>query len=111
MLRLEAGRNPHDPELIRLVGELSTQSELFRQRWASQDVKLHRSGVKRLHHPVVGDLDLTYESMELPSEPGLVLNVYTAAEGSPAADGLRLLAAWAATQDAETAADARPVEA
>ena len=38
MLRLEAGRNPHDPDLIRLVGELSTQSELFRQRWASRDV-------------------------------------------------------------------------
>lgn len=53
MLRLEAGRNPHDPELINLVGELSTQSELFRRHWASQDVMFHRSGLKRLHHPVV----------------------------------------------------------
>lgn len=96
MLRLEAGRNPHDPDLIRLVGELSTQSELFRQRWASQDVTYHRSGTKRLHHPVVGDLDLNFESMELPSEPGLVLNVYTAPAGSPTADGLKLLASWAA---------------
>jgi hypothetical protein len=103
MLRLEAGRNPHDPELIKLVGELSTQSELFRQRWASRDVKLHRSGVKRLHHPVVGDLDLSYESMELPSEPGLVLNVYTAPAGSPSADALTLLATWAATNEAEFA--------
>jgi transcriptional regulator with XRE-family HTH domain len=97
MLRMEAGRSPHDPELIRLVGELSTQSELFRQRWASRDVKYHRSGVKRIHHPVVGDLDLNFESMELPSEPGLVLNVYTAPEDSPTADALRLLASWAAT--------------
>lgn len=102
MLRLEAGRNPHDPDLIQLVGELSTQSELFRQRWASRDVMYHRSGMKRIHHPVVGDLDLSFESMELPSEPGLVLNVYTAAEGSSSADGLRLLASWAATQDAES---------
>lgn len=47
MLRLEAGRNPHDRRLIELVGELSTRSELFRQRWASQDVR-HRSGRKRL---------------------------------------------------------------
>lgn len=103
MLRLEAGRNPHDAELIRLVGELSTQSELFRQRWASRDVKFHRSGMKRLHHPVVGDLDLSYESMELPSEPGLVLNVYTAAAGSPTADALVLLASWAATHQQEFA--------
>lgn len=101
MLRLEAGRNPHDPDLIRLVGELSTQSELFRERWASRDVTFHRSGRKRLHHPVVGDLDLDYESMELPSEPGLVLNVYTAPAGTPSADGLRMLASWAATLEAE----------
>ncbi len=97
MLRLEAGRNPHDPGLITLVGELSTQSELFRERWASRDVKFHRSGRKRLHHPVVGDLDLDYESMDLPSEPGLVLNVYTAPAGSPSSDALALLASWAAT--------------
>jgi hypothetical protein len=98
MLRLEAGRNPHDPDLIQLVGELSTQSELFRERWASRDVIYHRSGLKRLHHPIVGDLDLNYESMELPSEPGLVMNVYTAPAGSPTADALRVLASWAASQ-------------
>ncbi len=111
MLRLEAGRNPHDAELIRLVGELSTQSELFRERWASRDVVFHRSGVKRLRHPVVGDLDLDYQSMELPGEPGLVLNVYTAAAGSPTADGLRLLATWAATSLAEAAAGAAGADA
>jgi hypothetical protein len=99
MLRLEAGRNPHDKALIELVGELSTQSELFRQYWASHDVQFHRSGLKRLHHPVVGDLDLDYESMELSSSPGLVLNVYTAPSGSPTADALKMLASWAATQE------------
>ena len=104
MLRLEAGRDPHDPGLISLVGELSTQSELFRQQWASRDVKYHRSGTKRIHHPVVGDLDLNFESMELPSEPGLVLNVYTAPAGSPTADALKLLASWAATRHQELAA-------
>jgi hypothetical protein len=98
MLRLEAGRNPHDKDLIELVGELSTRSELFRQRWASHDVQFHRSGHKRLCHPVVGRLDLDFESMELPSEPGLYLNVYTAAAGTPAADALRLLASWAASE-------------
>jgi len=97
-LRMEAGRNPHDEGLIALVGELSTCSELFRQRWASQDVRLHRSGRKRVHHPVVGRLDLDVESLELPAEPGLRLNVYTAPAGTPSADGLALLASWAATQ-------------
>ncbi|WP_435155424.1 helix-turn-helix transcriptional regulator [Amycolatopsis sacchari] len=98
-LRMEAGRTPHDGELIALVGELSTRSELFRQRWASQDVRLHRSGRKRLHHPVVGRLDLDVESMELPAEPGLLLNVYTAPAGTATADGLALLASWAADRD------------
>ena len=99
MLRLEAGRNPHDKALIELVGELSTQSELFRQRWASQDVRYHRSGRKRLRHPVVGQLDLDFEALELPSEPGLALNIYTAAAGTPNSDALKLLASWAASQE------------
>ena len=105
MLRLEAGRTPHDRALIALVGELSTRSELFRKRWASHDVQFHRSGHKRLRHPVVGRLDLNFESMELPSEPGLTLNVYTAAPDSPTADGLTMLASWAATQDLTEATD------
>ncbi|MBE8521472.1 helix-turn-helix domain-containing protein [Amycolatopsis sp. H6(2020)] len=98
-LRMEAGRNPHDEELIALVGELSTRSELFRRRWAAQDVRLHRSGRKRVHHPVVGRLDLDVESMELSADPGLLLNVYTAPPGTAAADGLALLASWAAGQE------------
>ena len=99
MLRLEAGRNPHDKALIELVGELSTRSELFRRRWASHDVQFHRSGQKRLRHPVVGQLDLDFEGMELASSPGLYLNVYTAAAGTPTADALKLLASWAASQE------------
>lgn len=99
MLRLEAGRDPYDKALIELVGELSTRSEIFRQRWASHDVQFHRSGQKRLHHPVVGRLDLDFESMELPCDPGLVLNVYTAAAGTPTADALSVLGSWAASQD------------
>jgi transcriptional regulator with XRE-family HTH domain len=110
MLRLEAGRNPHDKALIELVGELSTRSELFRRQWASHDVKFHRSGHKRLQHPIVGRLDLDFESMELATEPGHRLNVYTAAAGTPTADALKLLASWAASQDSlptESAAAAK----
>ncbi|SBS71716.1 Transcriptional regulator, XRE family [uncultured Mycobacterium sp.] len=98
MLRMELGRNPHDEELIALVSELSTGSELFRQQWASQDVRLKGYGSKRVNHPVVGRLDLNFESMDLPTEPGLQLNVYTAPAGGAAADSLALLASWASTE-------------
>jgi transcriptional regulator with XRE-family HTH domain len=99
VLRAEAGRSPYDKGLTDLVGELSMRSEFFRTLWAAHDVRLHRTGVKRLHHPVVGDLDLTYEAMELPADAGLTLNVYTAEPGSPSADALGLLASWSATLD------------
>jgi transcriptional regulator with XRE-family HTH domain len=99
VLRAEAGRNPYDRGLTDLVGELSTRSDDFRVRWARHDVQFHRTGTKRLHHPVVGGLDLTYEAMEFPSDPGLTLLVYTAEAGTPTHDALTLLASWAATLD------------
>ena len=99
MLRSEAGRNPRDKQLIELIGELSTRSEDFRVRWAAHNVRFHRTGHKRLHHPVVGPQDLDFEAMEFPAHPGLTLLVYTAAPSSLAADNLRLLASWAATAD------------
>lgn len=98
-MRGEAGRNPFDRRLTDLVGELSTRSERFRMLWAAHDVRYHRTGVKRLHHPVVGDLELTYEAFELPADPGMTLSTYTAEPGSASADGLRMLASWAATAE------------
>jgi transcriptional regulator with XRE-family HTH domain len=103
MLRLEAGRHPYDKSLTNLIGELSTRSEEFRHRWASHDVRFHRTGSKRLHHPVVGNLTLHFEAMTLASEPDLTLLIYTAEPGTASADALQLLASWAATH-AETAA-------
>ncbi|WP_026555173.1 helix-turn-helix transcriptional regulator [Arthrobacter sp. 35W] len=99
MLRLEAGRNPFDKALTELIGELSTRSEDFRQRWAAHNVRFHRTGFKKLHHPIVGDLELNFEAMEFPSDPGLTMLVYTAAPGTPTSDALKLLASWASTQD------------
>lgn len=96
-LRTAAGVDPHDKELHDLVGELSTRSEAFRRRWASHDVRTHGSGSKHFHHPVVGDLVLAYESLDLRAEPGLALTIYTAQPGSATADALVLLASWAAT--------------
>ena len=99
ILRVEAGRDPADGNLTDLVGELATRSDEFRTRWAAHNVRFHRTGTKRLHHPVVGDLELAYETMELPADAGLNLTVYTAEAGSASQQALDLLASWTATVD------------
>ncbi len=101
ILRAEACRDPYDRRLSDLIGELSTRSEEFRVRWAAHNVKLHRTGVKRFHHPVVGDLTLDYESLELPADPGHTMVVYTAEPGSPSRQALDLLASWASPSTRE----------
>ncbi|WP_024288268.1 helix-turn-helix transcriptional regulator [Cellulomonas sp. KRMCY2] len=106
ILRGLAGRNPYDRALSDLVGELSTRSEEFRTRWAAHDVRLHRTGNKVINHPVVGRLELMYDTLPLPADPGLTLLVYTAEPGSPSADARALLASWAATNDVSTVAPA-----
>jgi transcriptional regulator with XRE-family HTH domain len=100
LLRTEAGRNPHDRDLTDLVGELATRSEAFRTRWGTHDVRLHRGGIKTFNHPVVGYMELAYDSMGLLAAPGLVLTAYTAEPASLSADNLALLASWAATSAA-----------
>jgi transcriptional regulator with XRE-family HTH domain len=102
VLRAEAGRDPYDRGLSDLVGELSTRSELFRKLWAAHNVRSHDTGLKRFHHPVVGELNLTFESMELVADPGLTMTVYTAEPGSKSEEALNLLASWTATADQET---------
>jgi len=105
ILRSEAGRDPYDRGLSDLIGELSTRSETFRTRWAAHNVRFHDTGVKRFHHPVVGDLELTFETMQLSADEGLMLFVYTADVGSKSDDALNLLASWTATLDQAESAD------
>jgi transcriptional regulator with XRE-family HTH domain len=99
VLRAAAGRDPYDRDLSDLVGELSTQSEDFRVRWAQHNVREHITGIKYFHHPVVGDIDLTYDRLDLAADPGLTLFTYTAEPGSRHAEALSLLGSWAATVD------------
>ncbi|TMR88242.1 helix-turn-helix transcriptional regulator [Nonomuraea basaltis] len=100
MLRAEAGRDLYDRRLTDLIGELSTRSEHFRRRWAAHNVRIHTTGVKLLHHPVVGDLDLPFVTFPLGADPSQSLLTYTAEPASPTQDALNLLASWAATHDA-----------
>jgi transcriptional regulator with XRE-family HTH domain len=105
ILRAEAGRDPYDRRLSDLIGELSTRSEAFRVRWAAHNVKFHRAGIKRLHHPLVGDLTLNFEGLELAADSGQRMNVYTAEPGSPSHEALNLLASWTSTPNNEPSTD------
>ncbi|MEV5070852.1 helix-turn-helix domain-containing protein [Microbacterium sp. LMI12-1-1.1] len=104
VLRAEAGRSPYDRQLTDLVGELSTRSDLFRKLWGAHDVREHRAGLKLVHHPVVGDLDLTFQAMDLASDRGLQMIVFSAEPGSATQERLQLLA-----NVAETAVPKAPV--
>lgn len=94
MLRFEAGRDPLNPELTALIGELSTRSTAFRRHWAEQHVHEHRTGDKVFHHPGVGELAITYDVLDVPGEPGLSITSYTAQPGSATAEKFALLASW-----------------
>ncbi|GHE48983.1 helix-turn-helix domain-containing protein [Streptomyces griseoaurantiacus] len=93
-LRMDAGRHPDDPRLSALVGELSVKSEEFRRLWAEHDVKEKSHGVKRMRHPLVGDLTLSFETFRLVDDPDQSFVTYHAEPGSPSAEALRLLASW-----------------
>ncbi|CAM5718375.1 MULTISPECIES: helix-turn-helix transcriptional regulator [Streptomyces] len=82
-LRTEAARTPADTDLADLIDELTTCSEEFAQRWDAHDVEYYRSGQQRFHHPGVGDLDLDYDALEVPADPGLTIVTYTLAPTAP----------------------------
>jgi transcriptional regulator with XRE-family HTH domain len=96
-LRLYAGRHPDDPQLTELIGELSLHSDTFRRLWADHDVRAHASGVKRLHHPLVGDLTLDYVALAVEGDPDQTLVIYTPEPASPSAEALSILASWTGT--------------
>ena len=102
LLRAEAGRSPYDRQLSDLVGELSTRSELFRKLWGAHDVRQHGTGLKNVHHPVVGDLDLTFQALDLATDRGLQMIVFSAEPGSASQERLQLLANLVATAGRET---------
>lgn len=93
MLRMDAGRHPEDPALGRLVGDLSIQSPEFRRLWARNRVHERSVGTKRYHHPLVGDLTITYQALAPGDDPEQTLFVYDTEPGSGSAHALQLLAA------------------
>jgi transcriptional regulator with XRE-family HTH domain len=90
-LRAQVGPDLDDPLLHELVGELSLKSELFRKLWARHDVHAKTHGTKTMIHPLVGELELDYESFSVNGADGQMLIVYHAQPGSPSARALALL--------------------
>jgi transcriptional regulator with XRE-family HTH domain len=100
ILRHDMAQHPDDPQLRELIGELAMASPEFRTWWAEHDVTTRNSGVKRYRHPVVGEMTIHFEAMQLADEDQLLF-IYSVEPGTRSDDAMRLLATWAATQDAE----------
>jgi transcriptional regulator with XRE-family HTH domain len=99
-LHMEVARHPDDPQLAALVGELSVQDPQFRQWWAAHQVAQNASGTKHYHHPLVGDLTLDWDAFTCPTDPDQQIVFHSAEPGSPSDERLRILASWAATNEA-----------
>lgn len=106
LLRAEAGRAPYDKALRELIGELSTASEEFSAFWAAHDIRIRHEGTKRLQHPEIGEIELTYQSVDLPTGKRAWhdLSFYTAEPGTTNEERLKLLASWTATATSHPAA-------
>ncbi|MFB2554887.1 helix-turn-helix domain-containing protein [Herbiconiux liangxiaofengii] len=96
-LRLDAAMTPDDKGTQQLVGELSVASSEFRQWWSAHRVHQRTHGTKRLNHPLVGELEIHFETLTLPGESSQTLYVYTTEPGSASEQSLSLLASWAGT--------------
>ena len=109
-LRDAAGRFPRDPRLQALIGELSVTSPEFRTWWAEHDVDTRCRGLKRFHHPVVGELALQTEALQL-LDGNRWLYAYAPEPETSSEQALRLLGTWAATQDTADITDQAQLDA
>ncbi|MEU5030306.1 helix-turn-helix transcriptional regulator [Streptomyces milbemycinicus] len=109
-LRLDAARHPDDPGTTALLDELSAAGPEFREAWAEHRLKDKTHGRYVYRHPVVGELDLGFETLRLPDDPDQALIAHTVEEGSPSETALRLLTAWAQERGGAPSACAVGVE-
>ena len=98
ILRRDAAAYPNNAELNQLIGELTVKSDEFRAAWSQHKVYECSHGTKRLLHPLVGRLDIEYETFMVPGEPDQQLFIYGAKAGSPSEDAMRILATWSADE-------------
>ncbi|WP_085930093.1 MmyB family transcriptional regulator [Pseudarthrobacter phenanthrenivorans] len=97
-MRTESGSNPRDRALNSLIGDLAAGSAEFSTRWARHNVRFHRTARKTMRNPIVGEIELTGDALELPGE-GLTMIAYSAEPGSQAQEKLDFLASWSAGEN------------
>jgi PAS domain-containing protein len=99
-LRLEATRHPGDCDITALIDELHTASPEFGPLWRQHGLREKTHGRYAYRHPLVGRLELNFETLRLPGDPDQALIAHTVDRDSPSATALRLLASLAAKSTA-----------
>jgi transcriptional regulator with XRE-family HTH domain len=88
--RVEAARAGAAAAVQPLVDELSARSPDFAAMWRDNDVRAHHGdGVKRIRHPVLGELAFEFSSFAIEGRPDLSMAVYNPL----AAEDMRRIAA------------------
>ena len=77
--RVDAARTGATAQVAALVEELRAKSPEFEAMWSENNVYTHGEGVKRLRHPIVGELGLEYSSFAVDGRPDLSMVVYNPA--------------------------------
>jgi transcriptional regulator with XRE-family HTH domain len=98
-----------------LVDELSASSPMFRKMWLANDVRTHGDGLKTLHHPAIGPIQMEYSAFAVDGRPDLSMVVYNPATAADRASVRSLVAARAkasvAPKRAKNVGKARPASA
>ncbi|MGA7436967.1 MAG: helix-turn-helix transcriptional regulator [Luteibacter sp.] len=74
--RADAARAGATAEITQLVEELSGNSPEFEALWRNNDIASHGDGLKRLHHPVLGPIELEFSTFAVEGRPDLTLMIY-----------------------------------
>ena len=82
--RADAARAGAGAEISQLVEELSRLSPEFDALWRDNNVARHADGLKRLHHPVHGLLELEFSAFAVDGRPDLGMIVYNPATAETA---------------------------
>lgn len=90
-LRIAVGKHPEDPLLAELIGELTMKSPEFVALWGDHRVIPCDAASYELHHPVVGTVTVTQQTLSIARAPDQVLIVCTTPIRSPAEEALTLL--------------------
>ena len=90
-LRIAVGRHPDDRDLAALIGELTMKSPEFVTMWGDHRIAPCDAASYDLHHPVVGAVTVTQQTLAIARSPDQSLVVVTTVAGSPSERALTLL--------------------